>query len=247
MLWQLLNHYSPCWVMSTSASFSLLELCTSSWPQHSPSDYVSSIWKEKLLWHQLSAHREGREKQGGLPGALEMVGLGREGGQEGWGWPWGRAPAVMQPLCAGVGVWQSLNTNPRAGLLQDFCGAMLLFCKSSLCWLLAFVGPLEAGAGHWCHNPGTAWRWAREVAAWETGGPSLCSERSGPKWLGQGRCWHVTGWGCWRSWSLFLSLLLLLFPLHFCLPTSPAPPHQPFVDTWSFTSSWHSQSLLRGL
>lgn len=79
------------------------------------------------------------------------------------------------------------------GLLQDFCGGMLLFCKNSLCWLLAFVGLLKAGAGHLCHNPNTAWRWAMAVAAVGDWGPRVGSERLGPKCLGLGRCWHVTG------------------------------------------------------
>lgn len=81
------------------------------------------------------------------------------------------------------------------GLLQDLCGGVLLFCRKSLCWLLAFVGLLEAGAGHWCRDPGTARRSqprAMAVAAVGDSGHRVGSERSGPKGPGLGKCWHVT-------------------------------------------------------
>lgn len=63
-------------------------------------------------------------------------------------------------------------------------------------WLLAFVGLLEAGAGHLCHNPGRARRSqprATVAAAVGHSGDRVGSERSGPAGLGPGRCRYDTG------------------------------------------------------
>lgn len=113
------------------------------------------------------------------------------------------------------------------GLLQDLCGGMLLFCKNSLCWLLLFVGLLEAGAGHLCHNPGMVQRSQPRAMAVEAMGDSghrVGSERSGPKGLGPRRCSHVTGWEAAEEVeaSFSVSPSPSLFPLHLCLP--PLPP-----------------------
>lgn len=60
---------------------------------------------------------------------------------------------------------------------------------------LLLLALLEAGAGHLRRDPGTARRSqprAMAVAAVGDSGHRVGSERSGPKGLGLGKCWHVT-------------------------------------------------------
>lgn len=88
------------------------------------------------------------------------LGPGNGGAEAGraQGWRWGLLP--LQPCSYSVQGSGSGSGSPSmhalgVGRLQDLCGGVLLFCGSSLCWLLAFAGLLEAGAGHSCHNPST--------------------------------------------------------------------------------------------
>lgn len=184
---------------------------------------MSVQYKKKLLWHQLNAHREGEEKQAGLPGAWATEGLRQGGSGRAWG-----------PHC-GLSHLQSHNRSMHGSgsdspsmltlavrLLQDLCGGMLLFFRNSLCWLLAFVGLLEAGAGHLCHNPDKA----KEVPVQGNGGGSRgrlrasCWLRSSPRGLGLGKCWHITGLEAVEEVEAFS--ISPSFSL--CPPSLPAPP-----------------------
>lgn len=103
-----------------------------------------------------------------------------------------------------------------------YCSAGIL-CAGCLlllaCWrqgqVTCVTTPTQRGGGQWRWQP------------WETGGPVLARKGRVPN----GWDWEDAGMSWVRLLKKlkppFLSLPLLLFPLHFCLP----PSHQPFVDT----------------
>lgn len=123
-----------------------------------------------------------------LPGKAERSKKGP--GQRRWGRR-GKAARRARPRDRGLSHLQSRSRSVQGsgsdspsvqalgvGLLQDLCGGALLFCRNSLCWLLAFVGPAGGGGRSLASRP----RHGAEVPAQGNGGGSR--ERLGaPCWL----------------------------------------------------------------
>lgn len=103
--------------------------------------------------------------------------------------PGALTPAVAQPLCAGSG---SVSPWVHAPWLL---GSGRIYGRHAIVWqqffVPAFGGLQEAGAGH-CHSQEGQAQGSGSGSA-ERFGHCAGTERSGPKRLGPGGRWHITG------------------------------------------------------
>lgn len=181
-------------------------------------------------------------RQTGVSGAAQGLGnggaeAGRELGVLGGDTGGSHTCSRTAPVC-GVGVCQPLGACTLAfGLRQDLWEAR--YCLAAV--LCACFRWPAGGRGRSLSQPGGAGPGQRQWQCWEVW--ALCWHRKvGSQKAGPGRALA-------HHWVKKLKPLFLPLPLLLSFPSISAcpPSRQPFVDTWSFTSSWHSQSLLRGL
>lgn len=171
--------------MSTSASFSLLELCTSFGHNIRP-QILMSAQNEKRSCYGISlvlTEKAEQSKQGSL-GPWRCWSQGGRAAE-------GLRVTLGTSTCSHTATEQgSLNTKPECWAPAGFLWRHAIVLHEFFVLAACFCWPAAGRVGQ-CHSPDTG--------AGASGGGSLghwgCvgSERSGPQGLRQGRRWHVTG------------------------------------------------------